>query len=61
MIRQMQNASPAIEILTRNPSLAHHYFLVFQTPSEMSIKALRVRYAEFIASLSVPQVTVDMN
>ena len=57
----MRNASLAIEILTRSPSLAHHYFWVFQTPSEMSIKALRVRYAEFIASLNALQVTVDMN
>ena len=53
----MRNASLAFEILTRNPSLVHHYFLFFQT----SIKALRVPYAEFIASLSVLQVTVDMN
>ena len=57
----MRNATLAIEILTRNPSLAHHYFWVFQTPSEMNIKALRVRYAKFIASLSALQVTVDMN
>ena len=57
----MPNASLSFEILTWNPSLAHHYFLVFQTPSEMSIKALRVRYAEFIASLSALQVTVDIN
>ena len=48
----MRNASPAFEILTRNSSLAHYQFLVFQTPSEMGIKALRVRYAEFIASMS---------
>ena len=57
----MRNASLAFEILTRNPSLAHHYFLVFQTPSETIIKALRVRYAESIALLSALQVTVNMN
>ena len=57
----MQNASLAFEILTQNSSLAHHQFLVFQAPSEMSIKELRVRYTEFFTSLSVLQVTVDIN
>ena len=57
----MRNASLAIKILTRNSSLVHQYFLVFHTPSEMVIKGLRVRYAEFIASLIALQITVDMN
>ena len=57
----MRNASLAIKILTRTSSLVHHYFLVFHTPSEMVIKGLRVRYAEFIASLIALQITVDMN
>ena len=35
--------------------------MVFQTPSEISIKAVRVEYAEFIALLSVLQGNVDMN
>ena len=35
--------------------------MVFQTPSEMSIKAVRVEYAVFIALLSVLQGNVDMN
>ena len=56
----MRNASLAFEVLTRNPSLAHCYFLVFQTPSEMDIKPLRERYAEFISSRSAFQVTVNM-
>ena len=56
----MRNASLAFEVLTRNPSLAHCYFLVFQTPSEMDIKPLRERYAEFISSGSAFQVTVNM-
>ena len=55
----MWNTSLAFEILTENSSLAHHYFLVFQTPSEMNVKGLRVRYAEFITSLSALQVIVD--
>ena len=40
----MWNGSLAFEILTQNLSLAPHYFLVSQTPSEISIKGLRVRY-----------------
>ena len=56
----MRNASLAFEVLTGEPSLAHCYFLVFQTPSEMDIKPLRVRYAEFISSRSAFQVTVNM-
>ena len=59
--RKMRNGSLAFEILTQNSSLAHRLFLVFQTPSEMSIKGLRVRYLEFITSLSKLQVTVDIN
>ena len=44
-----------------NFNLKSKCFLVLQTPSEMSIKAIRVEYAEFIALLSVLQVNVDMN
>ena len=57
----MRNASVSFETLTQNLSLAHHQFLVFQTPSDMSIKEFRVRYAEFIISLSALPVTVDIN
>ena len=56
----MQNTSFAFEILTQNLSLAQHQFLFFQTPLEMSVKGLRVRYNEFITSLSPLQVTVNI-
>ena len=60
-LEKCEMQSLAFEFLTQNSSLAHHWFLVFQTPSEMSIKGLRVRYARFITSLSALQVTVDIN
>ena len=57
----MRNANLAFEILTQSSSLEHNQFLVFQTPSEMSIKGLKLRYAKFITSLSALQVAVDIN
>ena len=47
--------------LTGSWSGALRYLLVFQTPSEISINGLRVRYAELITLLSVFKSTVDMN
>ena len=54
----MQNASRAFGFLTGNLSWTHHYFLVFQTPSEMSKKGIRVRYTELMTLLSIFKVTV---
>ena len=57
----MQNASRAFGFLTGYSSWAHHWFLVFQTPSEMSKKGIRVRYTELMTLLSIFKVTVHMN
>ena len=35
-------------ISNSNSSSEHHSFLLFQTPSGMSIKGMKVRYAEYI-------------
>ena len=42
----MQNVSRTFGFLTQNLSLVCHYFLVYQTPSDISVKGIRVRYAE---------------
>ena len=57
----MQNASRAFGFLTRNSSCTCHWFLVFQRPSEMSKKGIRVRYAESMTLLSIFKGTVDIN
>ena len=57
----MQNASRAFGFLTGYSSWAHHWFLVFQTPSEMSKKGIRVRYTELMTLLSIFKVTVHIN
>ena len=48
-------------LLTRNSTSAYHYLLVFQAPSQMCIKELRVRYSELVTLLSIFQGIVDMN
>ena len=48
-------------VWTRNPGWAHWQCLVFQTPSEMSILRIRVRYAGLMALLNVFKGTVDTN
>ena len=53
----MRNASRAFGFLTRNPTSAHPN----QTPSEMSKKGIRVRYAELMTLLSIFKGTVDVN
>ena len=57
----MQNASLAFGFLTRNSIWARPQFLVFQTPSEMSKKGIRVRYTEVMTLLSIFKVIVHMN
>ena len=53
--------SVAFGFLTRNPTWAHYQLSVFQKPSEMSIKGIRVRYADFLALLNVFKGTVNVN
>ena len=70
----MRNASVAFGFLSENSTRASHQFLVFQTPSKLSTKGIRVsyvdvltlpgirvRYAEFIISLSILKGSVYMN
>ena len=57
----MRNASLAFGFLTQNSSLTCQCFLVFQTPSEMSKKGIRVRYAELMTLLSVFKGTDNMD
>ena len=53
----MGNSSRAFGFLTRNSSRTRQYFLVFQTPSEMRINGIRMRYAGFLALLSIFKCT----
>ena len=57
----MRNASRAFGFLTRNPTRARLYHIVFWTPSESSIKGIRVRYTGFLNLRSISKGTVDMN
>ena len=57
----MRNASRAFRFLTRNSSSTRHYFLVFQTLSEMSNTRIRVRYAELMSLLGIFKGTIDVN
>ena len=57
----MWNASGAFGYLTRSSSRTGHWFLVFQTLSEMDKKGIRVRYTELTTLLSIFKVTVDMD
>ena len=57
----MRNASRAFRFLTRNSSSTRHYFLVFQTLSEMSNTRIRVSYAELMSLLGIFKGTIDMN
>ena len=42
------NASPASGVFIQNLIWAHHYFLVFQWLTEISIKEIKVKYAACI-------------
>ena len=57
----MWNASGAFGYLTQSSSRTGHWFLVFQTLSEMGKKGIRVRYTELTTLLSIFKVTVDMD
>ena len=57
----MPNASFVFGFPTRNPSLTRHYRLVFQIPSENSIKEIRVRYANILTLLSIFKSTVNID
>ena len=57
----MQNVSLDFGFLTRNLSWACHQFLVYRKPSDVSIKGIRMRYAELMAFLSIFKGPVDMN
>ena len=57
----MQNASFSFEYLTVKFARAHHQFLVFQIASEVSIKGISLRFAEFITSLSILKGTIGIN
>ena len=61
LVRKKWSASLAFTFLTRNSTWVYHQLLVFQTPSEMSIKGLRVRYADLMTLVSIFKGTVNMN
>ena len=50
-----------LEIELNTPLDFSSMILVFQTPSEMSKKGIRVRYADFFTLRSKLKFTVDMN
>ena len=50
-----------LEIEFNTPLDFSSMILVFQTPSEMSINEIRVRYTQLMALRSIFKGTVDMN
>ena len=57
----MRNVGAAFGTLTRNSSWAYFKILDLKIFTEMTIKEIKVRYAEFMTLLSMLERNVDMN
>ena len=57
----MKNTSRPFEFLNRIRVEHATSFLLFQTPQQMVIKGIRVRYADFMALRGIFKDTLDIN
>ena len=58
--RKMRNATVVFGFLTENSTRASHQFLVFQTPSKMSTKVIRVWYVDVLTLSGIFKGAVNM-